>query len=521
MTSPFAPADWLAMGAYVALLFGAGWWFTPKKSEDVRDYFLADRQIPVWLAAASVLSAQQSAATFLGGPDYGYRTDFTYLGTSLSALISAIFVARFLIPRFYAAGVTTVYELLEQRFSRAVSKAAGGLFLGGRVLAGGARIYLAAIAVSMVMFAEVSPQGVIVAALLIVAASFLFTFVGGLKSVIWNDLVQLILYVGAAVGVLGFLYASLDLPFGEILRSLHDAPGGQDKLKILDFTLDPARPFAFPALLTGVALLYIGNNGLDQDTTQRLLACKDARSGARSLYLSVLATLPLTFIFLAIGELLYLFYNQPHAVAGSRQMASSFDGQKITVFMHYILTELPPGLRGLTTIGVIAAAIATTNSALNAMSSVIIQDFYRPWRERSGLVGERHFVLAGRVGMAVTGLLMFATAVLSFYWQRYTSMPLLEFALSVMTFAYAGLLGVYFTAILTKRGSSRSAILALAIGFLATVALQAYVIDVIGLPPILKTLSFPWQLLIATALATLTCLMGRPDGRTMTDGETL
>ena len=108
MSSPFATADWIVMAGYVALLFFGGWWFTPRASKDVRDYFLADGQIPVWLAAASVLSATQSAATFLGAPDYGYRGDFTYVGVSISALIAAFIVSRLLIPRFYAAGVTTV-----------------------------------------------------------------------------------------------------------------------------------------------------------------------------------------------------------------------------------------------------------------------------------------------------------------------------------------------------------------------------------------------------------------------------
>jgi Na+/proline symporter len=260
-----------------------------------------------------------------------------------------------------------------------------------------------------------------------------------------------------------------------------------------------------------VTLLYVGNSGLDQDTTQRLLACKDARAGSRALYLSVAATVPVTFIFIAIGQLLSIHYNRPDLVGSEgRHLASSFDGQQITVFMHYILTELPPGLRGLITVGVVAAAVATTNSALNAMSSVLVQGLYRPWRQRAGPVSEHHFVTAGRLGMAAMGLATFATAGLSFYWQRHTNMPLLEFALSVMTFAYAGLLGVYFTALMTRRGSGASAIAALVVGFLTVLLLQPYVIDLAGLPAGLKTLSFPWQLCIGAILAALTCLAGRP-----------
>ena len=363
----------------------------------------------------------------------------------------------------------------------------------------------------MVVFAAVDARDVILSALLIVAASFAFTVVGGLRSVVWNDLIQFVLFIGAAIAVLIFLRTAIPLSTPQLVHALAHAPGGQDKLRLFDLSWDPSHAFSLPAIVTGVVLLYVGNYGLDQDTTQRLLACRDAQAGARSLYLSVAATVPATFLFIAIGQLLSIHYNRPDLIGeGGHRVASDFAGQQITVFMHYILTELPPGLRGLTTVGVIAAAVATTNSALNAMASVLVQDLYRPWRERRGAVADRHFVTAGRIAMAATGLATFGTATLSYYWQQSTQAPLLEFALSVMSFAYAGLLGVYFTAILTSRGSQASAIAALVVGFVAILVLQPYIVATIGLPTAIGTLAFPWQLCIGTFCATLTCLAGAP-----------
>lgn len=107
--------------------------------------------------------------------------------------------------------------------------------------------------------------------------------------------------------------------------------------------------------------------------------------------------------------------------------------------------------------------------------------------------------------MAGVGVAMFAMAVLSFYWQRYTDLPLLEFALGVMVFAYAGLLGVYFTAVFTTRGSTGSVIAALIAGFGAVVLVQPAVAHAIGLPALLCSLSFPYQLCIGTAVAFLVC----------------
>jgi SSS family transporter len=513
MSSTFAFADWLVIAAYVGILFIGGWYFTPKSTETSQEYFLAGNSIPAWLAAVSVLSATQSAATFLGGPDYGYRGDYTYLGTSLGGLIGAVFVAKVLIPRFYALRATTVYELLSRRFSPAAMRWAGGMFLLGRVLAGGARVYLAAIAVAMVVTFDVSAPSIVAAAALVVAASFLFTFVGGLRSVLWNDLIQFVIFVSAALGVLIYLRSSIPVGTSELIEALANTPEGTSKLRLFDLSTDPSRPFTLIAIITGVMLLFVANSGLDQDTTQRLLACKDARTGARGLYMSVLASIPVVGLFVTIGVLLYVFYQRPDLMGGDvASVRGEFSGEKISIFMHYILTELPPGLRGLVTAGVMAAAVATTNSALNAMSSVVVEDFYRPWRERKAAMPERHYVVAGRIGMGVIGVAMFLMAVLSYYWQRTLDMPLLEFALQVMVFAYAGLLGVYFTAVFTDRGSTASVIAALMLGFLTVFLLQPAIATAIGLPEILARLSFPYQLCIGTFVSTLVCAL---PGRTV------
>lgn len=506
MSLPFSFLDWLVIAAYLFLLVAGGWIFTPRKTASARDYFLAGGTVPAWLAAISVLSATQSAATFLGGPDYGYHGDLTYLSGNIGGLIGAIFVAHIMIPRFYAIKATTAYELLTLRFSEKATRWAGGMFLVGRVFAGGARVYLAAIALAMVISGTVDASGIMITAAVLVIASVLFTFVGGLKSVLWNDLIQFIVYLGSAIAVLVFLRLSIPASTGEIVQGLMQTPEGVNKLRLFDFSLDPSHPFSMLGVVTGLALLYIANAGMDQDTTQRLLSCEDARTGARSLYLSVFATVPVVGMFIVIGLLLYVFYDRPDLMGGATAIAGNeFGGEKISIFMHYILTQLPAGLRGLVTVGICAAAVATTNSALNAMSSVLIQDFYRPWRETRGSVEEHHFVQAGRAGMGVIGFAMFLMAIVSFYWQRYTEMGLLEFALQVMVFTYAGLIGVYFTALFTRRGSTGSVIASLLIGFVTVLLLQPGIAGTLGLPAVLLGLSFPFQLCIASLVAFCVC----------------
>ena len=192
---------------------------------------------------------------------------------------------------------------------------------------------------------------------------------------------------------------------------------------------------------------------------------------------------------------------------GTGAAAGEFQGEKITVFMHYILSELPPGVRGLVAVGVLAAA--AVNSGLISMSSVLIEDFYRPWIGRRRAMPEAHFVRAGRVAMVLLGAALLAMSMLCFYWQRYTEAPLLTFALGVMTFAYSGLLGVYFTLLFTRRGTGASVLWALGAGFVAVALQQAYVVDMIGLPPAWKSLAFPYQLVIGTLVAFAVCALPR------------
>lgn len=502
MTAQFTSLDWAVVAGYILLLALAGWLST-RRQRDADDYFLAGHRVPIWLVAVSVLSTTQSAATFLGAPDYSYRGDYTYLTSYLGPLIAAFLVGRYLIPLFYAEGVTTVYELLRNRYGASAMRAAAGMYLVGRIFASGARLYLAAIAVSMIVFADIQPLNVLAASAALVMLGLAFTYVGGLRSVIWSDLVQVVLYVGAALVVLCILWASIPAPAGEIASAL----SAENKLRLVDLSLAPGATFSLLATVTGITLLFFASMGLDQDITQRFLACRDTRDGKRALYASVLASIPVVLIFMAIGSLLYIVYDRPDLMGlGTGAAATTFEGERITIFMHYILTQVPPGVRGFVAVGVLAAA--AVNSGLISMSSVLIQDFYRPWVARRREMPEAHFVRAGRMGMILLAFALLAMSVLCFYWQRYTDAPLLDFALGVMTFAYSGLLGVYFTLLFTRRGSAASVMAALVTGFVAITLQQSYVVDLLGLPASWKILAFPYQLCLGTAVAFATCLLG-------------
>ena len=460
MAGAFSTLDWVIVAGYLLMLFGMGWFFAMRKSANAKDYFLGGNSMPYFVVAISVIATTQSAATFLGGPDQGYRGDFTYLAVNIGALLGSLFVAKILVPRYYALRATTVYELLGNRYGSGAMRAAGAMYVIGRFFAGGSRLYLAAIAVSMILYSNIEAGNIISAAIILVILGFSVTFLGGIRSILWSDLMQFIIYTFSAIVVLYFLIDAIPLTLSETLSELAETPDGQNKLLLFNFDMNFYDPYAMISIFSGMILLYIASFGLDQDITQRLLTCKGDEQGAKAIILATLIGIPLIWLFISIGELLYIYYDRPDLMGGGQAglAAQEFSGEKITIFMYYILNELPSGLKGLVTVGVIAAAVSTINSGLNSMSSVIVQDFYRPWVMRNSNKSEKHFVFAGQISMGLVGIGLFAMSVLCFYWQRYSGLPLLDFVLSVMVFAYSGLLGVYFTAIFTNRGSTVSVI---------------------------------------------------------------
>jgi len=502
MESSFATIDWVVFGAYFVVLIITSIWFSQTKIENSRDYFVGGNSVPMWAVAISVLATTQSAATFLGGPEFAYKHDLTFLGFYLSAFLGVLFVAKVLIPRFYAINAVTVYELLEVRYGESAKKNAGIMFLIGRLFASGARLYIGALAISMILFMDIAAPHVAIAIAILVLGALAYTYFGGVKSVIYSDIIQAITYITAALVVLFYLYTSLNADFSTIYTTLAD----EEKLKLFNFTWDfsSANNFNVWGLLTGWFLLNIAAYGLDQDMTQRVLSCRDKKEGERAIIFSVLMTIPVVLIFLFIGLLLYLFYNHPEFSTITGGVEQQFAGEKITILMYYILHEMPEGLRGLVTVGAIAAALSSTNSVLGAMSSVAIEDLYKPWKQKKADVNEYHFVKAARVGVLVFALLLAMMAMLSYYWQRYSEVSLLSFALGVMAFAYSGLLGVYFSAIFTKRGSEKSVLFALIGGFVTVLMLQPYILGTF----MDYNLGFAWQIVIGTLVAFVITQLG-------------
>ncbi len=514
--------DWAALGCYGLVLLLSGLWLGRKKQTGTEDYFLAGRAMPAWAVAVSILATSLSAATFIGAPEQAYRGDLTYLTMSIGAILGAVFVASVLLPAFYRYRVATVYEFLELRFGTKAKLASSWTFMIGRVFASGARIFIAALPASLILFGDLEPVHLWLAIAALTLAGVLYTLAGGVRSVIWSDVIQAVVFLGAAAGSCLLLLERIPLSLGEIVTALGSA--GEDmpsKLTVIDLGFDltqpglgfdPSASYTLLTALTGLTLLSIGAYGTDHDLVQRMLTCRSAKKGSWSLISAILMQIPVIALFLIIGSLLYVFYLRPDLMAAAAPGYRVDDSRQ--VFLSFILEEMPAGMPGLMMAGLFAAGLSSLNSALNAMASSFVNDWYRTvFPDR----GERHYLRVGRCAVAGWGVVLGGFAMVCVYWQQAAQQSLIDFALSVMTFAYAGLVAVFLTAALTSRGNGRSVVMALAGGFCATALLQ---------PPIWRswapsawqplTLAFPWQLLIATAIATALCCLGKREARRAT-----
>lgn len=514
--TPFALQDWLVLAAYILVLLITGYLFSRKAPKDTGDYFLGSRRMPSWAVAISIVATSLSAVTFIGAPESSYKGDLTYLATNIGMIIAAIIIAFTFLPVFYKSKSASIYELLEVRFGPVARKAASITFMIGRVLASGARIYAGAIPASILIFGleeGTQPQNLMISIAILTCVGIAYTLVGGISSVIWSDVIQFGILISAALCAIVLITQSFNVPFSEIITQLQS--GGENKsskLTLFDTSFDPRHPFSLPACIIGFTLLGIGSYGTDQDLAQRMLTCKSAKHGARSVISGIIMGIPTVAIFLIAGLLLWIVYQRPEL---TNLDSVNAPGDSVTVFLHYILTQIPPGVRGLMMAGLFAAGLSSLNSAINAMSAAYISDIYRPMVDSKATktLPETHFVFVGRIAVIVFGIILGSFACVCIYWKSANNETLINFALGVMGFAYAGLIGVFFTAIFTKRGSSRSVIAALLVGFLWMLITQPFIynsFDWMDSPSAdyFYSIHFTWKLTFGVMLSTAVCLMG-------------
>lgn len=460
--------DFGVIGAYLAIVLVVGLW-AGRGQRTTEDYFLGSRAIPWWAAGLSIIATETSALTFLGAPTQSLFGDWTYLQLAFGSVLARFVIAEILIPAYYRAGVFTVYQYLEQRFGTWTKNAATVLFFAGRSLGSGVRLFGAAIAF-VILVPDLDFPLVIAA---IASVAVVYTIVGGIKSVIWTDVLQGVLLFGGGVAALFFLARSCQggLEGAFEMLGAADPTTGHSKLRLLDLDLDPTKAYTLLGGLVGACFLTMATHGTDQDMIQRALTCRGVEGGRRSMWLSGLLTIPVAMVFLGVGSLLWAVHGGDDGVAARvQELAVRFgvDAAKARdfVFPEWALENLPAGLKGLILTGLFAAAMSSLDSAISALASTAVKNVWEPYVQPGR--DERHYLKVSRAFAVVFGLVLVGVALGVWATEggggARSGFGVLMLGLKVLTWIFPPLLGVFLVGALTGRGRDGGNLLALGIG---------------------------------------------------------
>lgn len=505
----FGPIDWGIVGVYFALVIAVSFAVARRSGGDTGagEYFLGGRSMPTWAVAVSLVATMLSSATFVGVPDIAFGGDLSYLVLNLGGIIAVFIVAFFFVPVLYRAGTVTIYGFLARRFGENARLAVSCAFIFGRLLSSAARLFAAAIPLSQLLFHVPVPSfgQLLIAILLIGAVGTFYATVGGVRAVVWVDTIQFALVMGTALLTIAILYYRIPLSFPDMLHALQNPPTGSSKLRILDFSTDPAVPNTFWTAILGNTFLMVAAFGCDHDLAQRFLITKSAKRGAFSIIAAQFIGMAVVSLFLLIGLLLYLFYRTSPATGPATSASSA-----LSVYPQFLINELPTGLAGIAIVGFFAIAQGSLDSAMNALAASIVADVYLPLRRRFRPAAPEAAARSSKPTVAAVGLGMTAMAMLCAALFDSTQNTLIHFVLGLMTFALSGMLAVFLTALFTSRGNSASVIAALITGVLVVACLHDRVLPLwtkalFGEP---FYLAWPWWMPIATSAAFLVCLLG-------------
>jgi len=441
--------------------------------KSMQGFAIGDRNIPWWAVLASILAAEISAGTFLGTPGEGYGLrNFTYVQLAIGTILARVVVSYVFIKPYYDYRVVSIYQYLLVRFGITTRNAASAIFLITRALASGTRLYVAAIILllgfQMVTGVKPSPGqelAIYVGALtLLTVLTAVYTALGGIKAVVWTDLIQASIMFGSMAFAIWFLLREIPGGWAQAKSMLH----GENDLRVFDSGTTPGVGFfqnvknvleteyTLWAAFFGSVFTTMATHGTDQDMVQRMLTAKDHRRSRLALISSGLADIPIVSAFLVIGILLWVFY-QLHPDPNLPKNAH--------VFAYYILHQLPVGVRGLLVAGLFATAMGSLSTALNALATSFTEDWYRPYLRPQA--SQREELAAARWSTVVFAVILIAIgSVTAWVVIQNPKARIIPIVLGVFGYTYGSLLGVFMVGMLTRsRGSNRGNVLAMVCGF--------------------------------------------------------
>jgi SSS family transporter len=456
--------DIAVMTVYILAVIGIGVYFS--RQRDATDYFLGRHALPWWAVMLSIVATETSALTVISVPGLGACGDLTFLQLPVGYLIGRIGVALWLLPGYFSGENETAYQRLENRFGPATRRVASGTFMGIRALGDSVRVFATAIPLHIVTGLSIPVSIAAVA-----VATLLYTWTGGIKAVVWVEVLQLAIYV---LGGLAALLIGVQLAGG--ITPMLDRAVDLDKLRIIDWSFSFSETYTLFGGIIGGALLSAASHGTDHLIVQRLLATTSLPDARRALVGSGILVIFQFGLFLIVGTAIW--------AAGAADPAMSGD----EIFPFFAVNYLPSGLSGLVIAGLLAAAMSTLASSLNSLASASTHDFYAPL---TGRRDQQHLLSVGRWATVLWAVVL---GVLALSFAESSDTPVVELALSIASITYGSLLGTYILGGVARSVGQRDAIIAIAVA--SATMLTLFLVK----PGPFAAVAWPWYVPLGTVI---------------------
>ncbi len=429
------------------------------KQKDASDYFVGGRKMP-WLAVSfAVVATETSAITFISIPGLAYLTNLNFLQIAIGYIVGRIAIAFLFLPSYYRGELVTAYELLKSRFGEKTRNYASIVFLVTRTLATGVRLFTTAIPLAIIfkgyqIFSGYSNTDIYAIAIVVITFfTFIYTYTGGIRAVIWTDVVQMFVYIGGASLALYIMLSHLPNGWGSVVA----AAASQSKFQLINFGFSGGLwhfftvKYTFVASVLGGAFLSMASHGTDQLIVQRLLATDSLKNSQKAVIASGFFVAVQFLFFLLIGVALYAFY---HAYPFK-------DGDQI--FPKFIVEQLPSGISGIIVAGLFASAMGSLSGSINSLASSTLVDLYKPYFGRNDSK-DRDLKLSKLFSVIWTVILV-GTAFIFIH----TNESVIEIALSIASVTYGGLLGTFLLGVIFKKPQQIDAIVGFSAGLLVLI----------------------------------------------------
>lgn len=429
----------LCFAAYTVLLFAVMWLTGRRGAKGNEAFFRAGRRSPWYVVAYGMIGASLSGVTFMSVPGGVYSGAWTYMPLVFGYVLGYAVIALLLLPLYYRLNLTSIYTYLEQRFGVRSEKTGALFFILSRLLGSALRMYL----VVFVLYEFVFRAWGIpfwVPAVVFIAIILLYTFRGGIKTVVWTDTLQTTFLLAAAAATVVAILNNLDMSFGELMRS--SAEKGYTRM----FDTDPTAPkFWVKQVLAGM-FITITMTGLDQDMMQKNLTCKNLRDAQKNVMTSSLLFVVVNILFLSLGAAL-LAYSAETGFALPVNEAGAVVPDKIFPSIAF-------SLNGFTAVvfvlGMVAAGYSSADGTLTALTTTFCYDFLGFGRSKDKNADEAKALKVRRL-VHVSFALLYLLVIIAF--RPFHRQSLIDTVFDVAGFTYGPLLGLYAFGLFTKRSA--------------------------------------------------------------------